>query len=830
MASALVIGIGSTGFEVIERALQYHYEFTKRDRPDHTAFMVLETARKTSEYTKKGILSFCDISTDNIKATLNAWHQEAMEDTKWVPTEAEVLNAHNGAGGQPVYGRLGLWANENNVRAKIKQLYNDIQGNPNTNIYIVGSLVGGTGSGICLDTAYMVRETTGNENIFGMFLLPNRVEIGDKARMMGYENAYTSLKSIDYYSKSDPNGRWYKCKMPSGTSIDYDGSPYRQTQFFTQDFADASAQLPRLKELVQSVGFNLVLKLLDITNVEAPFHRIIWDRVVDFSQAVSDGIFSTIGMNVFQYPEGLLEEYFATEQLKRSILDRWSDAKNYISKVGSSASIEALTLGELKPRVNNKIQEIIKSAIESSRGTSILGHKTMRMALEAEVSAIIEKSYPSETLDRDSYIYDLFDAKNTSRYYAAIKGKSLDLRNNIVEAIANYVDELSDEYQNLTILKNVIQFIGESFEDVIKGWKYRYNLDGTVDGWNKYWNDKLLQERFHNLVSFFSTITLSKSAHYYEALDGVAQLCYFNVLFEVIEQITNSLNSKSGINPIKTPNSVLLPTIDIVNLMFEKVKKLLDEKEENSIMYRHDIIKGQLEGSQNSQINFLYKSNSFAEDVAQAQGKYDNDGKILSFKDISTESMWKYLKDNEFENLGSDMIKKSLTFVQELKLFNDSDIVEIMKKLPVNDSKYPKVHSLLTDNDEDIVKTLPAMCQLIKTEKFVSHDKLKLIVISDSDENSGIVSVMKGYKPSQNGSNYVKLPSMKNTVVVYQEYCYLGTVGGVSKVFNPLTHICYQSQVLEAIKQKGNNFNSNKLRLAYLNDNQIIDESNIKIK
>ena len=829
MASALVIGIGSTGFRVIERALQYHYEFTKKDKPDNTAFMFLETAKTSSEYIDKNILSFCDISTDDIKATLTAWHQEAKEDTKWVPTEAEVLNAHNGAGGQPVYGRLALWANENNVREKISKLYNDIQGNASTNIYIVGSLVGGTGSGICLDTAYMVREITGNENIFGMFLLPNRGNIGE-TKMEPYENAYTSLKSIDYYSKSDSNGNWYKCKMPSGISIDYAGSPYRQTQFFTQDFADASAPLPRVEELGQSVGFNLVLRLLDITNVEAPFHRITWDRVVDFSQTVPDGIFSTIGMNVFQYPEGLLEEYFATEQLKKEILDRWSDTENYIIENGERKSIRG---GEsvIRSKVGSKIQEIIKGAIESSRGSSILGYNNMRMALEYETSIIIEKNYPSGTLDQDNYIYDLFDARNANRYYAAIHGKSLDIRNNIVEAIARYVEELSNEYQNLTILRKVIQFIGESFEDIIEGWRSKYKLDGTVDGWNKFWGDKLLPERFHNTVLFLSKITFSKSAYYYEALDGVAQLCYFNVLFGVIEQITNSLNSRAGVNPIGTSNSVLLPTIDAVNGMLKKVNKLLKATETNSIMSRHDIIEGQLNGSQNSQFNFLYKSGSFEGDVEHAQGRCDNDGIKLSFKDISTESMWKYLKDNDFEKLGSDMIRKSLTFVQNLRLFNDSDIVQIMSELPQYHPKYNKVRSLLNDNNTEIVKTLPAMCRLIDTEKFASHDKLKLLVISDRDENSGIVSKMKGYQPSsKTGSNYVQLPSMKNTVVVYQEYCYLGTVGGRHKVFNPLTHICYQSQVLDKIKEKGNNFNSNGLRLAYLNAGQITDETNIKIK
>ena len=194
--------------------------------------------------------------------------------------------------------------------------------------------------------------------------------------------------------------------------------------------------------------------------------------------------------------------------------------------------------------------------------------------------------------------------------------------------------------------------------------------------------------------------------------------------------------------------------------------------------------------------------------------------------------MWDYLKDNGIEKLESHMISKSLEFIQTLNLFGDSNIVQIMQSLPSTDSKYPRVHSLLTDIKEDMERNLPAMCQLVKTEKFVSHDKLKLVVISDTDENndSGIVRAMSGYRPSVGNSSFITLPSMKNTVVVYQEYCYLGNVNGISKVFNPLVHICYQPQVLESIINKGDGFNDSRLRIAYLSKKQILDDSTLKIK
>ena len=61
----------------------------------------------------------------------------------------------------PSFGRLSLWkaVNFNNIRDEITRRFNNIQGDSDTMIYVVGSLTGGTGSGICLDLAYLLQDT-----------------------------------------------------------------------------------------------------------------------------------------------------------------------------------------------------------------------------------------------------------------------------------------------------------------------------------------------------------------------------------------------------------------------------------------------------------------------------------------------------------------------------------------------------------------------------------------------------------------------------------------------------------------------------------------------
>jgi hypothetical protein len=831
MASVLVIGIGSTGFNVIEQSIQFYYEFKKAyPNNNRIAYMFLDTATQSSTTIDKGIVKYCDISTANVAATLNGWQGIGKtEYMNWLPTQANILDAHNGAGGQPVYGRLGLWANESKVANQISTLYNRIGGNGDTNIYIVGSLVGGTGTGVCLDIAYMVRQITANNNIYGMFLLPDRQGNGQTTKAIMYENAYTSLKSIDYYSKSNNNESWYDCVMPSGREISFKGAPYKQVQYFTQDFSDATASLPQLSSLVQIVGFDLVLRVLDVDNTNAPFQNLVDSRMIDLQQTAPNSIFSTIGINVFQYPEALLEEYFAIERLKEEILNRWYDQQYYINEVGTSLTITNL-ISTLGREAESKLQESILSSIDACRGNKVFGFSTFKQSIENDCSYILEGKWKNNYLSLDHFIFSLLDSKNSDKYYAAIKGLEIDLRNKIVEALADYIEKISSKYQNLRVVKETMICISKSIDNILKEWKIRYSIDGSPTQWNAVWGDKILPSRFHE--SFPYKATMTSKQYYEEAIDGSIQLCFFNILYDVLIGIKKSING-DGITAITTPVGIQLPTQKDVDEIIAKVNTLLDTNNDNSVIERGNLIEGQLGGNVSTQINFLYQNDTFKEDVRTARGKYTNDNKKLTFDKISGQSVYTYLKTNSENELKTDMITKSLQFIQGLNLFGNSNIVKIMQNLPSSSAMYNKVNTLLTQIPDLIKETLPAMCKMVTTEQFQEHQCLKLIVATDKESTDavGIVAAMKGYKPSQTGSNFVCLPSMKNTVVVYQEYSYLGTNANGPKCFNPLIHLDYQNNVRQSIANQGDRFNDSGLRLAYIDSvKTLLDSNNIKIK
>lgn len=832
MASILVIGIGSTGLAVMERAQQFYYELTKQNTPgSHAAFMFLETdSNRQAELTPNGTteIKSCYLCSDHINATLSNWNKENK--WKWLPSTAQVLNTHSGAGGQPVYGRVALWANETLVSNLITELYAKINGNALTSIYIVGSLTGGTGTGIFLDLAYLVRQCTQNNNIYGMFMLPNRRDVGQATMDTIYENAYSSLKSLDTFAKADTKtNKNYECILPGGTNISSLYAPFKNVQFYTQDFSEASASLVGVPQLVQSVGFNLMLRVLDVTNTEAPFQDLVNARVVDYNATVVDGINTTIGLNVFQYPEALLEEYLTTKLLEEKLLNRWADPQNYLDQHGTPQTIDSHD-ATLKIKARNFVQNTLEAAIKKCKGSPMLGANTFYLALNADVESILSGNYSAPSLEH--YIYSLFDANSQApKFYAAISGQATQIRDIVIDEIAKMIGAASLEYQNLRIIELWLQYISQALDDLVVEWNRRFKIDGTANMWSNAWK-KLSQERLSKGKGIYS-VTGCKKEWYVEGLDGVATLCYFNALVPMIKNITDSILNRNGQGAIITASNVFLPTKNEFILMQNKVKMLLDPQDNLSIVARKESLRGQMNNNKNSQFIFLFNSGQTCDDdVNVAEGKYNSQSTRLEFKHISNDTLWTFLVKNDVTAIKAKMISGGLSKMQDLKLFANTDIVQIMKNLPAEHPASPKVKTLLTKSEIDIVKEVPAMARLIHSEQFMSHNCLKLIIASPVADNNanGIVAAMN-FKPSPNASNYVHLPSLKNTIVIYQEYGYLGVLNSVHKVFNPLVHLSYQEQVQESISAKiKNGVYDSALRLAYIDQKTLLDKNNIKIK
>ena len=577
--SALVIGIGSSGYHLILSALRYHYEYTKKkEAPNNVAFLFLETASQDSEEIRNGLVSYVKIGSANITATVNGWNasQKKDLDLSWVPSPHEMKDLHDGADGKPAFGRFCLWSELTQVRQMIQSKYQSLGGNVDTNIYIAGTLMGGTGAGIFLDVAGLVRTETGCPNIYGMFLLPSSADLGIAGKEMGFENAYLSLKTLDYYSTSNPQGdgktQGYYCSVvPTGANIQLNGAPFRHSYFFTRDFNSANASLPDVAALVDSVGFNLAMRLMDITVGQAPFQDLVNARVADFTAHIPNGIFASIGMRVFQYPAGLLEELLATTLIKEKFLDSWSDSQYCTLPDGKKREIGSLK-GLLEVKARQTVEVSIEDSIRYCRG--LLKNDENRDKIQKVVQSILDKKYLPQGYDSAiDYVCSLFSVSDASNLYGQISNHEMSLRDALVDSLTNFVYKQSLEFPNIKTLKQLLETLANEIRKVTTKWKAQFQIDGTAETWSKE-ADEIIRNRMQKGALFY-TLTACKSEQLYEAVDGVMQLCYFNVAINVMKSIADSIEGKGGCAPLRTNNHTI-PTINALDKIANKVLELLD--------------------------------------------------------------------------------------------------------------------------------------------------------------------------------------------------------------------------------------------------------------
>jgi hypothetical protein len=135
---------------------------------------------------------------------------------RWWPSGSSVAAIISGAQQVRARGRLALFANYAEIKGRLAQKLDEtrkvenisrmmddgfnISDRRGVEVYIVSSLAGGTGSGMFLDIAFILRNIAPSSNISGIFVLPRVF-----ARLPGTDliktNTYAALKELEHFSK-----------------------------------------------------------------------------------------------------------------------------------------------------------------------------------------------------------------------------------------------------------------------------------------------------------------------------------------------------------------------------------------------------------------------------------------------------------------------------------------------------------------------------------------------------------------------------------------------------------------------------------------------------
>ncbi|OKH56370.1 hypothetical protein NIES2101_00910 [Calothrix sp. HK-06] len=214
----VVIGLGGTGYEVVLK-LKKRFIDVYGSVPEIIRFLSFDTTENIQEREKspdgnKVVLEpneLYAISVANPVSLLGGRNDHIDE---WWPREIPAYGIINGAGQIRARGRLALFAKVNDISSLIGQAINTVRGirssrqafsdnfqvsnRDGVEIFIVGSLAGGTGSGTFLDVAFLARQYLNSfSNVTGVFILP-RVFANLPQTHMVKSNAYGALKEIEH--------------------------------------------------------------------------------------------------------------------------------------------------------------------------------------------------------------------------------------------------------------------------------------------------------------------------------------------------------------------------------------------------------------------------------------------------------------------------------------------------------------------------------------------------------------------------------------------------------------------------------------------------------
>lgn len=226
----LFIGLGGTGGDALLRTKHtFYHRFVLDNRdgvmldvPPRTAFLAIDsdTAMKHKTYMGVGIdeQEWFDLSSSNMRTlierkALHPWEYE------WLDDRFDGVDGGHGASGIRQASRLMLFRKADKLRSVLEGAINDVtaisqgaQGGGKLTIVVATGLAGGTGSGIFLDIAYMIRHICASNgmdyDLISYLVMPD-VSIdyaarGDTDRQAIFSvNAFAALKELDYWMSHD---------------------------------------------------------------------------------------------------------------------------------------------------------------------------------------------------------------------------------------------------------------------------------------------------------------------------------------------------------------------------------------------------------------------------------------------------------------------------------------------------------------------------------------------------------------------------------------------------------------------------------------------------
>lgn len=354
LTKTLIIGLGSTGTQVCNGIIRrLEWEFGSAERAPWVQFMAIETnnnepspLRQRGDFIPIGLDArnygqILESSQSQSKINLHSWAD--------MGTLRKLKDTEGGAGNIRMIGRLTFMSEPNFGKVKrglldrlstlrslstaqAFQARGSLSDGSNPQIqfgsggevrvFVVGTLCGGTCSGLSPDFGYFLRSVPlrDEEKIIGIFTLPHEnltsVTSSNAARLK--KNAYTALLELNHYHQANAE-TLPPIHYPDGTTANLQQQPY-DLPFLVAPSAPTKLAEKELNELVADRIF------MNIVSPDAdPFSKSVDAPLPDRDHQAH--VFSTFGLSVVEFPAPQITES-ASKKLLHGSLNSWQSMKS----------------------------------------------------------------------------------------------------------------------------------------------------------------------------------------------------------------------------------------------------------------------------------------------------------------------------------------------------------------------------------------------------------------------------------------------------------------------------------------------------------------------
>lgn len=301
----ILIGLGGTGGDVLLRVRKRFYEkYGTLSEFPIVAYLWLDTDKSEKHILGKEVREFVRMTdverlmltigdttviTQNLKEPNNA-----HIDKWWYPGLNSLGQMNEGAGQIRAYSRLAFFHHYKAIRTAVtdantrvrdphamekmmhSQLLKDqgilaqVEFNQPTNVYLITSIAGGTGSGLLMDTAFMIKDLfqEGNVTLSSFLVFPDHFGTVTNEKMKA--NAYALLKELNYYKFGVP---YFESEWSLGVTARVPIPPFDYCYVFDNQNAagQATGGQPGSQELIFELLADAIFK--DFSHGEFADHK-----------------------------------------------------------------------------------------------------------------------------------------------------------------------------------------------------------------------------------------------------------------------------------------------------------------------------------------------------------------------------------------------------------------------------------------------------------------------------------------------------------------------------------------------------------------------------